>query len=156
MQHPNLYQKDFQAWISQQTDLLKSGRFEALDVSNLLEEMEDMGKSNRRALASHLVILLAHLLKWRFQPEYRGKSWKSSIVEQRFQIQESLAESPSLQASLHALLEKAYPKAVKLARQETGFPSEHFPSDCPFSWEQLLDEQFYPVAPDAESVGFSA
>jgi len=138
------YDNDFYAWIHKHIEWLKSGQLDKLDVDNLIEELESMAGRDRRELVSHLIILIAHLLKWQYEPDFRGKSWFSSIVEQRFQIHEQLEESPSLKSFLLQAVEKAYIKAVKLAVKETGFDVAMFPTNCPYTIEQLLDEDFYP------------
>ena len=140
------YENDFYAWIQKHIEWLKSGQLDKLDVDNLIEELESMAVRDRRELISHLMILIAHLLKWQYEADFRGKSWFSSIVEQRFQIHDQLEESPSLKPFLSQAVEKAYVKAVKLAVKETGFNIAVFPTSCPYTIEQLLDEDFYPRA----------
>jgi len=147
-----IYDSDFHAWIQRHIECLKSGQFDKLDVDNLIEELESMAGRDRRELISHLIILMAHLLKWQFQLKqlteqwqtYQGSSWRGSILEQRFQLHEQLEESPSLSPFLSQAVEKAYIKAVKLAAKETGFNIAVFPTECPYTIEQLLDEDFYP------------
>jgi len=149
----NLYDKDFYQWIQQNISLLRQGRLAEIDTDILIDELENMARSNQRELVSHLIILLAHLLKWQFQLQqlseswyhFQGKSWQASIDEQRVQIQSQLEESPSLANYLVDAIDKAYPKAVKLAVKETQLPLAHFPTQCPYSVAQLLDEDFYPV-----------
>ena len=92
----SLYHEDYQQWLDKQIDLIKAGRVHDIDTVHLIEEMEEMGISNRRALISHLIILLAHLLKWQFQPEHRSSGWRGSIIEQRIQIEDLLETSPNL------------------------------------------------------------
>lgn len=147
-----LYDKDFYQWIQQNIQLLRQGRWTEIDPDVLIDELENMAKSSQRELVSHLIILLAHLLKWQFQftqltetwQDFRGKSWRASIDEQRVQIQTQLEESPSLANYLAEAMDKAYPKAVKLAVKETQLPISNFPTHCPYRIEQLLDEDFYP------------
>ncbi|MDY6994666.1 MAG: DUF29 domain-containing protein [Pseudomonadota bacterium] len=126
------YHKDFYAWALHNAQLLRQGKFADLDVEHIAEELETIGKNNKRELASRFKILLAHLLKWQYQADYRGRSWRSSIVEQRSEMNddESIAY--------------AYPKAVKFAVKETGLSPQTFPQSCPYSLEQILDEDFYP------------
>jgi len=150
------YDRDFDAWIQQHIALLKQGKVNEIDVEHLIEELEDMGRSNKRELSSHFKILIAHLLKWQFQlrqlsnyrESWQGGSWQTTIVEQRFQIIDQLEESPSLKRQLLESAIKAYPKAVELAVKETGLAKSTFPNKCPYTIEQLLDENFYPDPQD--------
>lgn len=140
----NIDIEDYQAWIQSQINVLRAKRFDELDVEHLIEEMEEMGGSDRRALTSHLIVLLAHLLKWRFQPEHRRSSWRGSIVEQRVQIEALTESAPSLARMVPELAVHAYPKALKIATKETGIGLDRLPSIPPFSVEQLLDEDYFP------------
>jgi hypothetical protein len=138
------YEQDFNAWVNQHIALLQHGRLAEIDVGHLIEELESMGKRDRRELVSHLVILIAHLLKWEYQPDHRSNSWRNSIREQRYQITSQLQESPSLKSRLPEALSKAYPDAVELASDETELPFSTFPKDCPYTITQLLDKWFLP------------
>jgi len=140
----SLYHQDYQQWLDHQIHLIRSGRVQELDVDHLIEEMEEMGVGNRRALASHLIILLAHLLKWRFQPEHRSSGWRGTIIEQRVQIEDLLETSPSLRRLIPEALERAYPKALRIAAKETGIAQDRFTETPPFSIEQILNEDYYP------------
>lgn len=154
MNLPAEYQRDFYGWIAHHVALLKQGRLAEIDVANLIEELESMGKRDRHELESHLVILLIHLLKWQFQfhrlaenwREFEGKSWRNSIVEQREQIERQMQLSPSLKPALPETVREAYPRAVKLAHQETGLAKSTFPASCPYTLQQLLDDDFFPDA----------
>ena len=147
-----LYEQDFFAWTKQQANLLKEGRLRELDLPNLIEELEDMGRSNYRELESRLIVLVAHLLKWEYQwnqlqsqwKEFEGKSWRNSIIEQRIQLSGLLEERPSLQNFFQERLTRAYPQAIKLIIKETDLLSTEFPAECPYSIDQLLDEDFLP------------
>ena len=147
-----LYEQDFFAWTKQQVNLLKEGRLRELDLPNLIEELEDMGRSNYRELESRLIVLVAHLLKWEYQwnqlqsqwKEFEGKSWRKSIIEQRIQLSGLLEERPSLQNFFQERLTRAYPQAIKLIIKETDLLSTEFPAECPYSIDQLLDEDFLP------------
>ncbi|MDD2816380.1 MAG: DUF29 domain-containing protein [Thiotrichaceae bacterium] len=154
MSKPELYHQDFDAWIHDQISLLKAGKMDALDTRHLIEELEDMGKNNRRELSSHLKILIAHLLKWQFQlaalsdkwESYEGKSWRLTIIEQRSQIVDLLEDVPSLKRELESTVEKSYPKAVLFAVKETRLAKTTFPETCPYTIQQLLDDEFFPEA----------
>ena len=139
-----LHDRDFYAWTLQQADLLKQRRLAEVDIDSIVEELECMGASERRELINRLAVLMAYLLRWRFQPELRGNSWRNTIDVQRFDIKELLEDNPSLAAGLNERMEKAYRKSVMLAVRETGLSKMAFPVACPFSTEQLLSEEFWP------------
>ena len=139
-----LYNTDFHAWTREQAALLKSGRLAEIDMNHLIEEIESMGKNERRELKSRLVILIMHLLKWQMQPERQSNSWRATIETQRFQISELLEDSPSLKGELKEFINAAYPKAKRLAILETGLIRDPFPSECPFPMDDILREGFYP------------
>jgi hypothetical protein len=146
------YEQDFDAWIQQHINLLKQGRLEEIDVDHLIEELEDMGKSNRRELVNRFIPLIAHLLKWQYQYKqlqnqwvtFTGGSWRGTITEQRTKMTKLLKQSPSLKGKLPEAILDAYPDALKVAVSETGLPKSTFPNSCPYTIEQLLDEDFYP------------
>ena len=134
----DLYDRDFYAWANEQAALLRAGRLSAADIAHIAEEIESMGRSEKRELTSRLAMLLAHLLKWRFQPGRRGRSWQATIREQRSEVADVLADNPSLEARLDELLSNAYGKAVQIAIRETDLPEETFPAICPWSFEQAM------------------
>ncbi len=138
------YKKDFYAWALQTANLVREGNFAEVDRKNLAEEIESMGKRDRRELINRLATLLAHLLRWQFQSERRGNSWINTIKTQRFEVADLLADSPSLQHELQKQLEHAYVKALLIAVAETGLKQETFPAICPFSLQQCFDSQFFP------------
>jgi hypothetical protein len=142
-----LYETDFYAWTQQQAELLRQGQVTQLDVGHLLEEIEDMGQSQRRALTSRLQVLISHLLKWQFQPAKRSPSWEATIHIQRAEIADLLADNPSLRPQFNVLVERAYPKARQAARGETRLPITTFPEACPYTAAQLLDVEFWPGLP---------
>ncbi len=139
------YAKDVVAWSREQAALLRAGDFAALDLEHIAEEIEDVGKSEQRELASRMAVLLTHLLKWQFQPERRGTSWERTIKEQRRAIAAHLNETPSLRASLTNpnWLEGVWADAVTKAIAETGLAA--FPQDCPWTMAQALAAEFYPA-----------
>jgi hypothetical protein len=138
------YERDFYHWIHQNIALLKQGKLAEIDVDILIDELENMAKRDRRELISRLMILIAHLLKWQFQPDKQSSSWQRSIDEQRIQIMKQLEDSPSLKNQLSEYIENAYPDALKLAVKETQLPIKIFPPDCPYSVLKLLEDDFYP------------
>ena len=146
MSTSSLHELDFYAWTQQQADLIKSGNQAAVDFKHLLEEIESMGASERRELINRLAILLAHLLKWRYQPSLRGRSWQLTIKEQRRRLLRHLKDNPSLHARLDEFIADAYIDSVLLAAKETGLDEAAFPSQCPYPEKELLDMEFYPEA----------
>jgi hypothetical protein len=142
----NLHEQDFYAWTQQQLALLRMGDFSKVDIKNLIDEVESMGASERKELISRLEVLLAHLLKWQFQPKRRRRSWELTIQEQRSRLVDLLDENPSLgnPETLQANLAKAYKYAVIAAQRETRLTSAVFPRECPYALENVLDNGFYP------------
>jgi hypothetical protein len=139
-----LYEQDFYSWIQQHIVLLKEARFNELDINHLVEELEDMGKSNKRELESRFIILIAHLLKWQYQVEMRSNSWRCSIIEQRVSINYLLKKVPSLKNAISESIVEAYPDAVEIAVAETKLPISTFPTECNYAKESLLNSEFYP------------
>ena len=139
-----LYEQDLFAWTQQQVNLLTHQRWHELDVENLIDELEGMARRDRREMINRLIILIAHLLKWEFQPDHQSGSWRGSIQEQRLQLNGLLEDSPSLHQQFIESLEKAYPQAIKLASKKTELPTTKFPNECPYELAQLLDEDFLP------------
>ncbi len=139
------YESDFHAWALRNARLLRAGRFDELDVDHIAEELESMGASERRELLNRMQLLLVHLLKHQYQPERRGKSWQLTINHQRTAIERLLEQSPSLARLLDAAnIGKVYRKAVRDAVIETDLDAHVFPSDCPYSLSQLLDDDWLP------------
>ena len=138
------YDKDFYAWSLHNAALIREGKLSEVDFEHVAEEIESMGKANRRELISRLAVLLAHLLKWKFQPGLRGNSWKYTIKTQRFEVRDILNESPSLNHELDEKLNHAYEKALILAVEETGLSQNAFPETSPFSLAEALNENFFP------------
>jgi len=140
----SLYETDFYAWLQQQARALRTRNFAHLDWDNLVEEIEDMGKSHHRALQSRLEVLLMHLLKWQFQPERQSRSWTFTIKEQRLRIGTLMRKNPSLQSQVPEALKEGYGYAVFAAAEETGLDNTTFPTECPWTFTQIMDEQFWP------------
>ncbi len=139
------YEADFFAWTQEQARLLRDRDARGLDWENLAEEIDSMGRRDRRELESRLRLILHHLLKWRVQPGLRGRSWQSTLREQRRQAAKLLEESPSLRPQLPALIAAAYPDALTDALDETGLPLQNFPAECPFTVAQVLDLAYVPA-----------
>ncbi|QYO63027.1 DUF29 domain-containing protein [Leptolyngbya sp. 7M] len=144
--NPDLYETDFHAWTQVQAKLLQAGAWEQLDIPNLVEEIESLGKQQRQELRNRLGVLLGHLLKWQFQVEARCKSWFVTIREQRREILELLQENPSLKPYLPEAVEKGYRAGIDLVVRETPLRYRDLPSDCPYSLEQILEATFFPGA----------
>lgn len=140
----DLHDKDFYAWAKETAQLLKEGKFSEVDVMNIAEEIEELGMSERRAVISQMSRLIAHLLKWKYQPHLRGNSWKISINQARDQILIVTDESKNLQKELPEIIQKSYKYGVKWAANEMGIELKKFPQKCPFTLEQCLDENFWP------------
>ncbi len=138
------YDGDLYTWSLEQASLLRAHKFDQIDLEHIIEEIEDMSKSERRALQSFLETLLMHLLKWQFQPAYQGRSWKFTIIEQRKRIKSHLEENPGLKSKLPELIEKAYSYAITGAVRETGLAVKVFPQECPWSYEQFTNPDFWP------------
>jgi hypothetical protein len=143
----NLYERDIHAWTQQTAELLKQGRFQEIDVEHLIEELDSMGRRDRRELVSRLKILLAHLLKWQYQPTLRCGSWRGSILEQRLRIRDGLQDCPSLQSFVAEAVLAAYADDAELARKETGIPHDQFPKQSPYPLSSLLDDDWFPDTP---------
>jgi ribosomal protein L29 len=149
------YETDFYRWTQTQATALRVKDFAALDVDNLAEEIESLGRSDRRAIVSHLEGLLLHLLKWREQPQTRGPSWRSTIRHARREIAKLLAESPSLHDYPARQIIAAYRHARQDAADETGHPLATFPEACPWVPEQILDADFWPEVEAKEAASSS-
>ena len=135
-----LYERDFFAWTQDQADALRRRSINELDWENLLEEIESMGKHERSELRSHLVVLLAHLLKWRLQPGRRSRSWMFTILEQRREAERLVTENPSLKPELPQIMADAYKTARLRAARETRLTLKRFPAENPFSWTEVMTE----------------
>jgi Domain of unknown function DUF29 len=142
---PNeLYDTDFYAWTQEQARLLRERRWADLDLINLIDEVESVGGSEKREIRNRLTQLLAHLLKWKYQPGHRGSSWTETIFEQRGQLLDILEGSPSLRDYFVAQVTDRYTSGRLLAAKETGIAFGLFPEQCPFAPEQVLDRHFFP------------
>ena len=141
-----LYNKDFYQWTVETGKLLKAKQFSELDIAHLCEEIENMGASEIRELENRFEVLIMHLLKWQFQPHMQTRSWRLTIEEQRRKLKRHLAKTPSLKSQVDSVLVDIYPDAVIAAAKETSLPRSTFPNILPYTFEQLLDDQYYPEA----------
>jgi hypothetical protein len=142
-----LYDRDYYGWIQDNVQAIREGRFKDVDWRNVAEELEDMGKSERRAVRSQLARLVAHLLKWSFEAEGRRlseHSWRATIEDARDSVRELVEESPSFKPKLNEFLSAVYRHALAQAVAETNLPRKTFPTVCPWSLEQVLDDDFWP------------
>jgi len=135
---------DFYAWTREQADLLRTGRLAEADIANIAEEIESMGRSEKRELVNRLAALLAYLLKWQVQPALRGNSWRLTIREQRAQLSELLKDNPSLAPLLPEALATAYRFALLTAQRETGLSETAFPAASLWTIEEAMAAGFLP------------
>jgi len=139
-----LYETDFYGWIQNQANSLRVRSLSNLDYDNLIEEIESMGKSLQRELVSRLEVLFSHLLKWQFQPKFKGTSWELTIDEQRAKIAELLEDNPSLRSKLNDAITRGYQHGKRAAMKETGIDQSTFPALCPWTFEQVMSPDFWP------------
>ncbi|MBD0270014.1 MAG: DUF29 domain-containing protein [Cyanobacteria bacterium Co-bin8] len=143
----SLYEADFYAWTQQQVRLLHTQAWSRVDLPNLIEEIESLGKQQRQELRNRLSILIGHLLKWQYQLQNRSRSWLATLRIQRLDIAELLEESPSLKPYLEEARQKAYLRGIELAVSETGLSRRTFPAECPYSLTEILESRFFPGEP---------
>jgi hypothetical protein len=139
-----LYERDFYAWANEQAALLRDDKLAEADIEHIAEEIESMGRAEKRELISRLTVLMLHLLKWQYQPGLRGPSWRATIRLQRHDLMSHLGDNPSLKASLPEAIERAYGRVVIAAEAETGLPESSFPAACPWSYDKMIAEDFGP------------
>lgn len=142
----DLYEQDFCHWAEKTAKILRSQDWEMLDLEHLIEEVLDLSKSQQRSLQSALRLILSHLLKWKYQSGRRSRSWRVTINRERLNLEELLAESPSLRRFLEdaAWVDATYQRSRREAMVESGLPAESFPVTCPFQLAEILDLDFYP------------
>jgi hypothetical protein len=138
------YQTDFNMWLKETTQLLIENRWQEIDKEHLIEEISELGKSERRAIYSQLIRLLLHLLKWQYQPQRRSDSWLDSITDARTQIEFTIKDSHSLKNYPQEQLQESYEKARRQAAKQTGLIISTFPEECLYSLELILDENWLP------------
>jgi Domain of unknown function DUF29 len=140
----SLHDNDFYAWSLEQAALLRAGRVGEADLATIAEEIESMGKTEKRELVSRLTVLLLHLLKWERQPAGRGNSWRLSIANARDEITDLLDDNPSLKPIIDDVMTSAYRYARRKAAIETDMSEETLPAQCPWSFVRAMDEAFWP------------
>jgi hypothetical protein len=139
-----LYERDFYTWALRQAELVRGGRLAELDLENVAEELESLGKEQAHKLESSFRVLLLHLLKWRYQPSRRSRGWRGSIVRERTNVERVLEGNPGLKPRCAELFAAAYRGARKEAAAETGLSIARFPEASPFTISEALDEEFWP------------
>ncbi|MBF0343502.1 MAG: DUF29 domain-containing protein [Nitrospirae bacterium] len=140
----DLYEVDFYQWAFHNADLLRQGRFTEIDIVNIAEELEDMGRSSKRELASRLAVLIMHLLKWQYQPKRRRGSWSTTIGNQRREIKRLLEDNPSLKYNIETVIAKEFIEAKRIFEVETRISAKEVPETCPYTFDQLIDYSFRP------------
>lgn len=138
------YEEDFYNWAMTNAALLKQKKFNEVDMENIIEEIEAMGRSEKNQMVNRFSILIAHLLKWQFQPDLQGRSWHGTIKEQRRRIKLLLKENPSLKSKLDEIFMDAYDFAVDQIEKETPIDLKIIPQKCPYGLNQCMDDKFYP------------
>ena len=140
----SLHDNDFYAWSLEQAALLRAGRVGEADLATIAEEIESMGKTEKRELVSRLTVLLLHLLKWERQPAGRSNSWRLSIANARDEIADLLEDNPSLKAIVDDVMASAYRYARRKAAIEMDMAEDTFPVQCPWNFARAMDEGFWP------------
>lgn len=135
---------DFALWAAEQGALVRAAKFDRVDVENVAEELESLGRGDKYQIEHRMEVLLCHLLKWQFQPEKRTNSWRATIVEQRMRIARVIKDSPSLKTHPTEALRGSYILGLNQAITETRLPETAFPETCPYTVEQILDPDFLP------------
>jgi hypothetical protein len=139
-----LYEKDFYGWTIATAKALRERDLTNLDWDNLIEEIESLGRQEKRELVNRLIILVMHLLKWQYQPNKRSRSWELTIKIQRLDVEKLLSDNPSLKPYVEEAIASGYNKAVLKAAKETGLEVEVFPSVCPYCWQEITNNNFLP------------
>jgi Domain of unknown function DUF29 len=138
----SLYETDFYRWTIEQSEQLRFGKFDGLDLQNLAEEIESLGRQERRELENRLGVLIGHLLKWQYQQEKRTRSWQVTINAQRREIQKLLRDNLSLKSYLDMAVEEGFVSGLDLVLAETPLNKKVFPSNCPYTIGQIFDSSF--------------
>ncbi|MBW4644961.1 MAG: DUF29 domain-containing protein [Goleter apudmare HA4340-LM2] len=140
----SLYEQDYELWLESTIHQLRQRNFDDIDIDLLLEEIAEMGGSLKDALENNLIVVLAHLLKWQYQPDYRSGSWRASIKEHRRRINKSILKHPRSKKYYEIVLPDCYLPALDWAVTETGLSPDIFPQQCPFTAQQIIDSEFLP------------
>lgn len=138
------YEEDFYGWVTHTAQLLRDKKMDELDFENVIEEIEALGRSEKHQLVNRLALIISHLLKWQYQPDIRGHSWVYTLAEQRQEAKFCLEDNPSLKSKLDEILSRAYEVGVSKAAKDTSLGKSDFPLECPYTFDQIMDEKFYP------------
>ncbi|MBS0642299.1 MAG: DUF29 domain-containing protein [Proteobacteria bacterium] len=141
----SLYDEDFFAWANEQARLLRARKISEADIDHIAEEIESLGRAEKRELVSRLSVLLLHLLKWQFQPVRRGARWEVTIRNQRRALADHLADNSSLRAGVQEAVARAYEDARGEAYAETALPEAMFPLRCAWNFDQIMAPDFWPA-----------
>ena len=139
------HDEDFYGWAMANASLLKQKKYQEVDMDMIIEEIEEMGRSAESQLTHRLSLVLTHLLKWQFQPALQGKSWKVTLREQRRASRRLIDKNPSLKSKISNCIFEAYEDAIDEAIKQTGLDEKTFPTECPYTFEQIMDDEFYPA-----------
>lgn len=134
------YATDYYGWATETAQKLRSGDLAGINLNLVAEEIESLGRSEQQQLANRLSILVAHMLKWEFQPSQRKQGWLNTMTEQRRRIQRLLEKNPSLKPLVAESITEAYPEAVFHAATETNMVEQDFPRTCPYSADEILPD----------------
>jgi hypothetical protein len=144
MQNHPKHDEDFYGWAINTAALLKQKKYHEVDMNSIIEELEEMSRSEKRELINRLAQLIFHLLKWQFQPDFRGRSWRASIKEQRQQVEIILEQNHGLKSKLKDCIITAYKLSIPMIEKETPIDMKDFPTECPYTFDQLVNEEFFP------------
>jgi len=138
------YEGDLYGWAIHTAELLRSKKMDEVDFDNVIEEIEALGRSEKSELRSRLSLILSYLLKWKYQPTMRGHSWKYALIEHRMMVEFILEDNLSLKNDLNKILKDAYIIARLKAAGETSLSEEEFPKECPYTFDEIMNNEFYP------------
>jgi len=138
------HDEDFYGWAMANAALLKQRKYQEADMDMIIEELEEMGGSNENQLINRLGVLIAHLLKWQFQPELRGRSWEGTIEEQRHKIKRLIKKNPSLKTKISEAIEEGFADSKTTIKKDTPLDLKLLPTECPYTFEQMMNDEFYP------------
>ncbi len=141
---PPKHDEDVYGWAIHTANLLRNKKMSEVDFDNIIEEIEVLGRSEQHELTNRLSLIIMHLLKWHYQPEKRTRSWQLTLEEQRIQAKLCLKVSPSLNSKLNEILENAYEIGKIKAKKETDLDENVFPQHCPYTFEEIMSDAFYP------------
>lgn len=148
----SLYDTDFYQWVFHNANLLRQGKFTEIDIDNVVEELESIGRSEKRELRNRLSVLIIHLLKWQYYSENHSKRWITAINFQRMNIELLLEDSPSLKDKIDLTIKEAFESSIIIFEYETETPEQLLPKTCPYTFKQLIDNDFWPKKLHKETI----